>query len=149
MKIAHLEKSLRMAGIVEADPEPLLSATFSTHFLPEQLRILRSMDHNKRSDTTFVRLCLQYLYNDNLSALKCKSAMGAPKRKVNKRDGVLVELPAAEPITPDKYVILQRIFADRISFIDIPELDKEERKKKLNNLIGKAITNIRTTLLKK
>lgn len=100
--------------------------------MPKELSVLRSLNNEKRMDTSFVRHCLEFLYKSNLTVFKTKSALGAPKRKVNVKDGVVVEVPATE----------------RISAIDIGEIDRGESEKKFNDLIGKAIKNIRKHLLK-
>lgn len=150
MRIAYLEGLLQKHGIQETPNcyEPLTFTKFSKHFLPDELAVLRSIDHDRRKDTTFVRNCLNYMYKDKLYVFKKKSALGAPKRNVNSSNGTVVEVPATEAITPEKYVILKEIFSDRISAMTISEDERDERKRKLNNLIGKAITNIRTNLLK-
>lgn len=145
MKIAHLEKMLKNAGNDADPPQPQpLFANFSMHFHPRQLASLRSMSVEKRADASFVRTCLEYIYDDDLDVLQKKSAHGAPKRKVNKANGVVIEIPETEPISPEKYTLLKSIFAERISAVDASEIIREGRKGKLNTLIGKSIGNIRS-----
>lgn len=144
MRIAHLESMLKNAGIVEDQPqsEPLFSK-FLMHFNPKQLAFLRSIDTEKRADASFVRTCLEYIYGEDLTVLQKKSTNGASKRVVKRACGVMHEIPATEPITPEKYIILKNIFAERISSTEECETIREGRNEKLNILVGKAISNIR------
>lgn len=82
MKIAHLEKMLKNAGNETDQPrsEPLF-ANFSMHFHPRQLAFLRSMSVDKRADASFVRTCLEYIYNDDLAVLQKKIGQWCSKTK--------------------------------------------------------------------
>lgn len=147
VRIAYLEELLKKHGILEPQPqciELLTFSKFSNYFEAKELTILRSLDFCKKTDTTFIRHCLQFLYKDNMAVFRTKSALGAPKRIVNSTKGNIVDVPTTEPISPEKYVILKGILSDG----NLSEFEREEREKTLNRLLGKAISSIRVNLSK-
>lgn len=102
-------------------------ASFGRHFTENSLSILRGISYEKSSDATFVRKCLVSLYQRNLSALKTKSVTGKSK----------------EPISPEKMMVLENIFHERIEAIpNITRPEKDGRVKKFKQCLAKVIYHI-------
>lgn len=141
LRIAYIESMLEKFGVDFPTEQSEPFECYRKFFQPAELAKLRSVDD--KSDQTFVRICLTYIYKDNIEILNERSVAGSPARMVKKKNGSVSYLPAKEAITPKKYILLANIFAERIDWMDIDTCEKETRKKNLNRLVGKAIANIR------
>lgn len=97
---------------------------------------IKSIGNSVREDSTFVSCVLSDLYNGNIESIKLKSLSG------RSRAGFKSE------ISPDKKKVLEKLYKERLSYINPQEVN-EERKNKLNKLIRNAIDNAKKLESKK
>lgn len=101
---------------------------FKDDFDENELAKLRSIDGSKKSDSTFIRYCLQYMYKNEMSRLKTISVTGRNRTGQQKI-----------PMSPTKSNILNKIFNERLSAQGLVDSEEIQRKSRLNIHIGHAI----------
>lgn len=92
------------------------------------LNELKSFGNSQREDSSFIRCALKDLYSQNIDSLKQKTLGGRSKTDTKTK------------ISPVKMSTLNRLFQQRISYMQPEELD-DFRKKSLHTLIRNAIGN--------
>lgn len=118
---------------------------FQNIFEESELAKLRSIDDDRRSDQSFIRLVLGYLYRDNIGVLSERSVNGTKQRqKRGIEDGENLEFNAMEPLSPAKKKVLIEMFSERISMSTQEESQKKIREKSFNHLAAKAICYLRS-----
>lgn len=130
LRITQLSTLLKRNGIRGWTDEIGLDqfASYGSHFNENSLAILRGITFEKSSDATFIRKCLVSLYERNLSTLKSKSVTGRSKDR------------SKEPISPEKMMVLENIFNERIEAIpNITRLEKDARLDKFKRNLAKVI----------
>lgn len=112
-------------------------------FLPEKvLASLRSLDFDARSDSTFLSTCITALYKDDLKKLAQRTVTGTNERTIV-LNGKRTVLPAKNPVSPQKIIILSKIFDERVEALpEIDDFDKMTRKKGMNKVLAKVIDRI-------
>lgn len=110
---------------------------FSHNFTNDQLIDLRSIQPSSRGDSRFVLNAAKYLYSTELERVKTKSVLGRKRASKN---------AAKEKMTPEKKLIMEKIFDERLKGLDINLLERTERAKNLNKLIKNAFGNISKSL---
>lgn len=115
-----------------AEERTISFGTFLNEFAELELAELRSVGDSIRDDSTFVASSVKYLYKENLGVLKQKSLTGRTTKSGQTK----------QPMTPQKYDTLSRIFIERINGITNDHIEKESRTKCFNRLIKDAINNI-------
>lgn len=117
---------------------------FQNIFEESELAKLRSIDDDRTSDQSFIRLALEYLYKDNIGILSQRSVNGTKQRqKRGTMDGENLEFNATEPLSPAKKRVLIDIFSERISLATQEESQKIIREKNFNKLAAKGICYLR------
>lgn len=101
---------------------------FQEKFTGEQLAELRSMDGESSSDAKFIRLCLQFLYQDQ--RIDNLSVTGRSRAKEKK-----------EAMCPQTLQLLADIFNERLVALTLMNDERTLRRKRLNILINTAIQN--------
>lgn len=143
LKIQHMENVLKENSI-DFNPDEYCSGEFKRFikfFTVRELATLRGLNFQQSSDSTFLRNSLKYLYKHNLYVLLSKCVTGRRKRTIEMMDSV-VEIPAKEAISPEKMVILQSVFDERIEGISsLDEFEKIERKLRFAGVLAKIINN--------
>lgn len=89
---------------------------------------LRAFGNSQKKDSPFIAAVLNDLYRNNVDVIK---------QKVLNCHSTSTERSA---ISPQKYAVLDRLYAQRLSYIPSEEVD-DFRKKNLNKLIRNAIDN--------
>lgn len=118
LRITQLSKILKDSGIsgIKNDVDDLDQfVSYGRYFTENNLAVLRGISYGKFYDATFIRNCLLFLYKNNLSALKTKSASGKSK----------------EPISPEKIMVMESMFRERIEAI--PNIKLPEKHVRLAN----------------
>lgn len=118
-------------------------------FTEEETKILNSLPIIRASDSSFVRILLQFLYKDNLSDLKTRSYSG--KSRGQSRGQAELETEATfKAITPAKKRAIHYHFSNRINKSNIPIEEKVERldAKYISKLVSWGIGTLRKTLPK-
>lgn len=115
-----------------AEKETMSFGAFLNDFTEQELAVLRSVGDNSRDDSTFVSSAMKYLYKENIDVLKQKSLTGRTTKSGQTK----------QPMTPEKYDTLSRIFSERINAITSDHIQKEIRTKRFNKFIKDAINNI-------
>lgn len=132
LKLQHMENKLTTNGI-KMDSNDFVAGDFNRFikiFTEKELSGLRGLPINQSSDSSFLRLILNYLYKENLAILSNKTAMG---RNAD-----------ADSISPNKLVIMQTIFNERIDGLNLDEDANEKRKKRFIAVVAKIIGKERT-----
>lgn len=115
----------------------LLFEDFVQSFTEEQLAIIRSIEKSFSADSTFILTVTRSLYANNLNDLQNITVKG--RKNCTKKE---IDAQTLKTITD--------IFSERIdSITDIDEVAKMDRKKRLNTLLNRAITNINNVNKKK
>lgn len=109
---------------------PILFEKFNGMLAENQLSALRSIDKSTKGDSNFVLNCVRYVYSDDLSKLAHKSVSGQSKSEPK------------EPITPQKLSDMKTMYIESINDLKIEEVDKQQRGKKFNSYVHRAIVNI-------
>lgn len=104
---------------------------FNEVLAENQLSTLRSIDKSTKGDSTFVLNCVRFIYSHDLEQLAHKSVTGASKSSDPK-----------EPITPQKLSQLKTMYVERLTDLKTGKAEKEEREKKFNRHVHRAIINI-------
>lgn len=126
-KIKLLEKNILKEN--ETDFEKKLMYEQHKGIFDEQTLVkLRSVNGTKRSDSSFVLICMRKLYENSLLTLHLKSARGTHKEKT--------------VISPEKRGIIESLLLERLSSEAMNEEDANLRYLRLNDLINNAINNI-------
>lgn len=123
--IENLQKDLNIREIKKKIEENKFSS-FESQLSKTCLVKLNLIGKSQKDDSTFVALALNELYNENTEAIKQKSLSGRSKKGAKK-----------STITPEKKKILERLFAERMSYVDADT----SRGSNLNKLIRNAIDN--------
>lgn len=98
----------------------------------KQLDKFQKIGKEKSKDSTFILAVTRELYANNLTSVRTKSVCGRNREK--------------EPITPEKLVVLENLFKERLMMCE--SLDKDSRLKQLNSHINSAFGNISKSLSK-
>lgn len=116
-------------------------------FIPEKVLVsLRSLDFDKKKDSVFLRTCISALYKDNLGVIALRTVTGTKERVID-FDGKRTVIPAKAPVTPEKLIIMSKIFDERVDALPgIDELEKNKRKSEMNTLLAKVIAGMSTKL---
>lgn len=107
-----------------------LYADFRNDFDENDLAKLRSIDGSKKSDATFIRFSIQFMYKNESTRLKTISVTGRNRSGQQK-----------VPMSPKKINTLKRIFSDRLKGLNLGDTERTNREAKLNTHIGRAISN--------
>lgn len=132
LKLQHMENKLTANGI-KIDSNDFVAGDFDRFvkiFTEKELSSLRGLPISQSSDSSFLRSILNYLYKDNLAMLSEKTVIGRSADSVS--------------ISPEKLVIMQTIFNERIDGLGLDEDANEKRKKRFNAVVSKIIGKIRT-----
>lgn len=114
-------------------------------FTPKELRYLDVMSLEKKSDSTFVRHCLEFIYKENIHILKKKSLHGTAEKQLFSDDGLVDRVvEGKDPLTPSKVDKIRSMFVERISRSGVGAVEYAERIKDsyLNRLIAASLQNI-------
>lgn len=109
----------------------LLFSHFSDSFNTDELAVLRSIDSNKSSDSTFVLNAVRSLYKTNLERVSAISVTGRVRGKEPK-----------ERMTPKKLETVENIFHERLKSLGLDSTDYTQRSKRVKTHIKNAFTNI-------
>lgn len=132
LKLQHMENKLTVEGI-NIDFNDFVAGDFNRFikiFTEKELASLRGLPISQSSDSSFLRLILNYLYKDDLAIIAQKTVIGRNA--------------ANDAISPKKLVIMQRIFEERIDGLGLDEEANEKRKKRFVAVVGKIIGKERT-----
>lgn len=132
LKLQHMESKLTVNGI-KIDLNDFVAGDFNRFikiFTEKELASLRGLPISQSSDSSFLRLILNYLYKDDLAILAKKTVIG---RNAD-----------TDAISPNKLVIMQTIFDERIDGLGLDEEANEKRKKRFVAVVGKIIGKVRT-----
>lgn len=119
LKIRLLEKKCM--------PDGLLFESYKEQFGDEILKDLRRLNGNKRNDSTLVLKCIRKLYEHEIDQLKNIRACGRTD---------------ASSIPPNKRMVVENIFLERLSNANLTDNESTERFARLNGLINDAINNV-------
>lgn len=111
--------------------QKLLFEKFQNTIDSENLVKLRSISDRKEKDSTFVSQCLKILYESDVSVLTERTATKTTSNK--------------EELTPEKKSIINQLFFERLSSINLSPKDEEERRSKLRIHLSNSIHNISST----
>lgn len=89
---------------------------------------LRSFDYHHKRDSAFVFNLVKAVYSNDSETIKKKSVTGRSKLGLQK-----------EPITPEKFQLIESVYQSRLKKLDPKE--RVERAKKLNRYVNSAIQN--------
>lgn len=146
LKVKHNENQLKNSGIA-FDSEFVAGDfdRFRDFFCAKELASLRSLDLDWKTDSTFLKCAMQFLYKDNLSSLANKTVTGIKKMVVD--GGIPRLITIKDSISPQKIEILKELFTERIC--SLPE-DKcpDQRKKRFRTVLAKVVDRIRVDKLK-
>lgn len=95
----------------------------------------------KRSDMTFVRKSLKFMYRNDIDCLRFKTIAGRKNRAFTLKNGEKITHEVREPLTPDKFDYLKALYAERVS--------DENQKKQFSKHMSNALNKIRKQLQKK
>lgn len=95
-------------------------------------------------DSTYIRKLLEIVYRDEEHKLPFRSLNGCPEGFVHRNKKTFFREKKL-PISPEKRVLINSIFRQRIRSSKLPLEEKSERTKqsKINVFIAKSIVNIR------
>lgn len=130
-KIKLLEKNVSKGNETNVEKD-LMYEQHNGIFDEQTLIKLRSVNGAKRSDSSFVLICMRKLYENSLSTLHLKSACGTHKGKT--------------VISPEKRRIIESLLLERLSSEATSDEDANLRYLRLNDLINNAINNICRTV---
>lgn len=111
---------------------PIEFKSFSAHFDPDQLKHLRAINSDQRSDSTFILNVIKFLYDGRLESIGTKTVCG----RIMNADKAKIMM------TPQTKLIVERIYRERLNLLGITELEQNVRRNKINKLIKDAFTNI-------
>lgn len=113
--------------------QKILFDQFENKIDRSDLITLRSINDKKEKDSSFVLKCLHILYKNDLTVL-------------NKRCATKTK-PTKQELTPDKKSIINELFFERLSSMNLCPEDEQERKLRFRYLLSNAISNsvIKTT----
>lgn len=131
-KIKLLEKNKQNNNNDNTESK-LLYEQYEEMFDAQTMVHLRSTNGKKRSDSTFISICMRSLY-PNPDRLHLKSAKGTGKNK--------------SEVSPNKKEIMNNLFTERLLNENITEIEFNERYSRFNDLFNTAINNIRRTVSK-
>lgn len=123
----NLQKDLTIRKIKQSIEQSIESnkfTSFGADLSEDCLLKLRLIGNSQAEDSKFVSVALNSLYNDSIQIVKAKCLSNRSKN------------PEKTSITPEKKTLLERIFAERLSYIS--SVDKL-RKNSLGKLIRNAI----------
>lgn len=150
LKINQMHKMLKENSI-RCNPEEFDCGQFKRFdgiFTSQELASFRGLDFGKSSDSSFLRLCIKALYRENLQSLAKKTIYGREERVVKRENGV-THLPAKERISPEKMVIVEEIFQERIDAIpNIDQFAKNRRKGNIYSVLARVIDRLCVDTLK-
>lgn len=106
-------------------------SSYELNFEKKQISVLRSIDSRKEVDSHFINTMVRSLYDGKLHVLQNKSVTGRSKPGQTK-----------QAVTPEKQIILNGIYMERIKSSTTDCTEIAARKKKLNKYIKDAIHNI-------
>lgn len=103
-------------------------------FLTSELQTLNRLPVTKKYDSTFIRTCLEIMYQDDLTVLAGKSA-----QRVSDRNG-----KTKMPLTPSKVKRIKELFAERLyqCKLDPAALAERVNDTRVNQLLATGIKNI-------
>lgn len=108
----------------------ILFQNFENEISQNDLLSLRSINDKKEKDSTFVLKSLKIIYKDNLSVLSQKCATTTTSTK--------------QQLTPYKKKVLNDLFIERLSSMNLSVHEEVERKSKFRQLLSNALNNINT-----
>ncbi|XP_037033295.1 uncharacterized protein LOC119072222 [Bradysia coprophila] len=114
-------------------------------FTSKELKFLEVLSLEKKTDSTFVRHCLEFIYKDHLAALSTKTLKGTAEKQHFSDEGVVERVTEGkDPLTPPKVARIRCLFVERISKAGVGPVEYGERIKDayLNRLIAASIQNI-------
>lgn len=117
-------------------PSALLFQDFAHLFSEEQIRNFRSVDMTLTADSTFILHVTRSIYEKKIDELQQTTIRG--KGKQNSKN----EMDA------DILKTITNMFVERIDSLQISQPEKENRKKRLNTLLNRAISNINKSVSK-
>lgn len=119
LKIKLLEKKFVPQGqVFDCHKDRLGEAT---------IKILRRLNDNRRTDSTFILKCMGKIYESDFEQLKKTTACGRA---------------ASGKLSPEKRSFIEDIFIERLSNAQLDEAETNQRFSHLNELINTAINNI-------
>lgn len=115
----------------------------------EDQRQLNSFSKSESDDCPFMRYVIESLYKNDLNVLRNKS-LNHVKEGLVKRNGKTFFREEKEPLTPEKRIIINKIFRNRIESINITNDEELIRKapQNINRLINWSLKTIRNNLNK-
>lgn len=146
LKLQQMVNQINLNGI-EFNPNFVAGEfdRFRKFFSDRQLSSLRGLDFDRKTDSTFLKCALEFVYKDNLSALANKTVTGKIQNVAE--GGILKRLTLKEPITPQKVEILKEIFNERIS--SLPDNNcLHMRKERFHTVLAKVVDRLRIDRLK-
>lgn len=117
-------------------PNALLFQDFAHLFTEEQIRNFRSIDMTLPADSTFILHVTRSIYEKKLDELQQTTIKGKGKQS------------SKNEMDADILKTITNMFVERIDSLQISQPEKENRKKRLNTLLNRAISNINKSVSK-
>lgn len=105
-------------------------STFENVFTHDELAKLRSVEHAKKDDSTFVLKSIRFLYKDDVKTISSLSVTGRSRGAKPK-----------QKMCQTKYDIIKKLFMERLTVMELNSAEFIERSKQINTLMKNAFTN--------
>lgn len=132
LKLQTMENKLRENDI-EFDTDDFIAGDFTRFikiFTEKELSSLRGLNIGAPADSTFLRHTLKYLYKEDMNRLSCKTITGRSD---------------SDAISPEKMVIMNAIFEERIDGLNLgDEIATSRRKERFKAILAKVVSSLRT-----
>lgn len=102
---------------------------------------LNSIALDKKSDSSFVRKLVLYLYKEDETKISQRSVRGVPARMITHND-TLIRQPEKRSVSPIKMLAIRKHFHQRIANVQPNEIKNRSKETYLNRLINQGIANI-------
>lgn len=124
----NIQKDLTIRKIKQSIEQNKFNS-FGTDLSKDCLLKLRSIGNSQEEDNQFISVALKALYNNDIQIVKAKCL--STNRTKN---------PEKSAISPEKKVILERLFAERLRYISmVGEVRENSLSKLIRNAIDSAI----------
>lgn len=112
----------------------------------DDLRVLNSINGQKREDCKYIRSLLDILYRDQPDKIPFRCLTGC-REGIVKRNGRQFFREKKEAISPNKRILTNKLFRARIHGLDIPTEEKLNRvgQQYINHLIKSALTTLQSS----
>lgn len=130
IQIRNLQAQLNIQTYTEAGEFKNLFTQYECHFMPDEMKQLRSIDRGERNDSTFVSKSIFYLY-------------GGSQNVVNRLPTSAKTAEGKKPLSPEKVDIACKMLHERLIAEGLPNDAMTKREARFKKLLSNAVSTAR------